>query len=76
MNWLDLVFYLLGVLSGIIFWEKVGVGDVFKGSVRYKQKGKDNRQESQVNQEMTPKTKRRDKKEPKVKRRDRKSNNL
>ena len=47
--WIYLAVYLIGAISGIILWEKIGVDDVYKGKFRFKQKGEGNRQESQIN---------------------------
>jgi len=47
--------FMLGMVAGIILWERIGVDDVFKGTVRFKQKGKGNKQDPQINQETPPK---------------------
>lgn len=59
-----LVCILAGMIIGIIFWEKFGVGTQYKGSFRFKQKGEGNRQESQINLETG-------KKQPKLTRKQR-----
>ena len=47
--WIYLAVYLIGAISGIILWEKIGTDDVYRGVFRFKQKGEGNRQESQIN---------------------------
>jgi len=42
---------LVGMIIGIFLWEKWGVGTLYKGNFRFKQKGKGNTQESQINLE-------------------------
>lgn len=59
--WIYLAIFLAGVVVGIIIWEKIGVDDVFKGTVRIKQRGRGNVQSPEIKAEITPKESRKEK---------------
>ena len=41
--WIYAVVYLVGLISGIILWEKIGVGDEYRAYIRkIRQRGRDN----------------------------------
>jgi len=46
--WMILAFYLLGVISGVILWEKVDFKTIYKGTIKMRQRGKGNTQNSNV----------------------------
>ena len=45
----------VGMILGIILWEKIGVGDVYKGRFKFKQAGRLNTQSNKVEAEIAPK---------------------
>ena len=47
--WIYGFVFLLGMVAGIILWERIGVDDVYRGVFRLKQKGRGNTQEQQTN---------------------------
>lgn len=59
--WMILFFYALGVISGVILWEKIDFKTIYKGNIRMKQRGQGNTQ----NSEVTLKTDRKQRKEAK-----------
>jgi len=61
--WIYLAVYLIGAISGIILWEKIGTDDVYRGVFRFKQKGKQNVQEPTVNLKLERKQTRKEKRE-------------
>ena len=54
--WIYIAVYLAGGISGIILWEKIGVDDVYRGKFKFKQSGKGNRQDGQINLDMGKET--------------------
>jgi len=56
--WMIVSFYLLGVISGMFFWEKIDFKTIYKGQIKLKQRGKGNTQNSQVTLKMDHKAKR------------------
>ena len=62
--------YSIGIISGIILWEKIDFKTIYKGQFKMKQRGQGNIQ----NAEVTVKTPRRTRKEAKKAERIRKAN--
>lgn len=58
--WIYIAVFAFGIVAGIILWEKIGVGDTYKGRVKIKQRGRGNEQSTPINVEIEPKTSRRD----------------
>jgi len=56
--WMTFAFYLLGVLSGILLWEKVDMKTVLKGRIKLKQRGHGNTQLTDIRPDIDAKTKR------------------
>jgi len=56
--WMTFTFYLLGVLSGILLWEKVDMKTVLKGRIKLKQRGHGNTQLTDIRPDIDAKTKR------------------
>jgi hypothetical protein len=61
-----LVCILIGIIAGIILWENIGVDDVYKGKFKFKQRGRHNRQDNQVNAKFEPKKGVRDRKQRRI----------
>ena len=53
-------FYLLGVLSGVILWEKIDMKTVLKGQIKLKQRGKGNTQLTEIKPKIEAKTERKE----------------
>jgi len=68
--WMILAFYLLGVVSGILLWEKIDVKTIFKGTVKLRQRGRGNTQLTEIKPQIDAKTERVDKKQQRKDRRD------
>ena len=56
--WIYAVVFLLGSISGIIFWEKYNVNVLYKGVFKLKQRGRGNVQDTNLKLEITPRMKR------------------
>jgi len=71
--WIYAAVFLLGSISGIIFWEKYNVNVLYKGVFKLKQRGRDNTMQTDIKAELTPKQTRQErratKKQGKVSRR-------
>jgi hypothetical protein len=59
--WMILSIYSLGIISGIVLWEKIDFKTIYKGQFKMKQRGRGNLQ----NAEVTLKTPRETRKEVK-----------
>jgi len=68
--WMILAFYALGMISGILLWEKIDVKTIFKGTVKLRQRGRGNTQLTEIKPEIDAKTERVDKKQLRQDRRD------
>ena len=53
--WIYAVVFLVGSISGIIFWEKYNVNTLYKGVFKLKQRGRDNTMQTDIKAELTPK---------------------
>ena len=42
--WMTFAFFALGMISGILLWEKIDVKTIFKGTVKLRQRGRGNTQ--------------------------------
>ena len=58
--WMIFAFYLLGVLSGVILWEKIDMKTVLKGQIKLKQRGKGNTQLTEIKPKIEAKTERKE----------------
>lgn len=61
-----LAVYLLGVISGILLWEKVDFKTIYKGQIKIKQRGKGNIQSSDVTLKTDKKAKRDERKQANI----------
>lgn len=46
--WIYVAVFMIGMVVGIILWEKLGTGDTYKGKVKIKQRGRSNEQSTPI----------------------------
>ena len=68
--WMILAFYALGMISGILLWEKIDVKTIFKGTVKLRQRGRGNTQLTEIKPQIDAKAEHVDKKHLRQDRRD------
>ena len=64
--------YSIGIISGIVLWEKIDFKTIYKGQFKMKQRGKGNMQNAEVTLKTPRKTKREAKKAARVAKRNEK----
>jgi len=73
--WLVVALLAIGFIGGAITWNQIDVKNVYKGKWKLKQRGRGNTQESAVELNLPPQTKREDRKTKReTKRNERKEN--
>ena len=50
--WMIIAVYSIGIISGILLWEKIDFKTIYKGQIRMKQRGQGNTQNSNVSLKM------------------------